>query len=343
MSGYAKVHGSILRSTVWVGQSKETRLTWLTLLILADAEGYVAASVPGLAKEAGVTIEECEAALDIFRAPDAYSRTKDYEGRRLVDADGGWIVLNHQKYRDYKTFEQVKNAERQARFKAKQRARKGVTADVTAVTANTGNVIGAVGASASAKGRKPRKSAPSPLPVTVVTGSHGICPDPSLDDPDHSDLDPIPTAPAKDGSARATPLPSGVFDAPLLQGVAASTFVVPEWWTGPNAAHIAFCAEFGLDVADEDARFRLTHFQRGFPATADGIDKRFMLWLREARVRAETERGKQHAHVGAAGPRRGRMPTNGVAQQQADDGRTGFEVFDEPSPEPERPRRASGR
>jgi hypothetical protein len=335
MSGYAKVHGSILRSTVWVGQSKETRLTWVTLLILADGDGYVASSVPGLAKEAGVTLEECEAALDIFRAPDAYSRTKEYEGRRVVDVDGGWVVLNHRKYRDYKTFEQVKNAERQARFKAKHRAVRGVTADVSNVTGN---------ARAKPKPRKGKADAAA-LPVTQVTGSHVICPDPSLEDPDHSDPDPrIPSDPAKDRPAREA-LPSGVFDAPVLQGVASMTFVVPASWTGPTQQHIDFCAEFRLDVADEAARFRLTHFQKAFPATPDGVDKRFMLWLREGRVRAETERGKQLAHGGAAavGPRRGRMPTNGVHQLQPDEGRTGFESLDLPQPEPERPRRATRR
>jgi hypothetical protein len=139
------------------------------------------------------------------------------------------------------------------------------------------------------------------------------------------------------------PLPSGVFDAPVLQGVASMTFVVPASWTGPTQQHIDFCAEFRLDVADEAARFRLTHFQKAFPATPDGVDKRFMLWLREGRVRAETERGKQLAHGGAAavGPRRGRMATNGAAQMQPDSGLTGFESLD--LPEPERPRRATRR
>ena len=42
---------------------------------------------------------ECVEALNKLKAPDPYSRTKENDGRRLVDIDGGWQVLNHAKYR----------------------------------------------------------------------------------------------------------------------------------------------------------------------------------------------------------------------------------------------------
>ena len=337
MSGYAKVHGSILRSTVWVGQSKETRLTWLTMLILADAEGYVASSVPGLAKEAGVTLAECEAALEIFRSPDAYSRTKDYEGRRIVDADGGWIVLNLHKYRDYKTLEQIKNAERQARFKAKKRAGRGVTGDVTNVSGNDGNVS-AAGDASGGKARKSRRRQGKPLPtlaVTTVTGSHDLCPDQSLEEPDQSDPIPVPSDPAKDGSARATPLPSGVFDAPQGGG-GGKVCDVPEWWQGPDERCRVYALENRLPLDDIEARFRVKHFQAPFPGTPAGVARRFMQWLIEEKNRRDTEthqRQQRQQQVGGDAPlRRGRMPTNGVAQLQPDEGRTGFEVLDAPMP-----------
>lgn len=69
------------------------------MLAMADADGYVAASVPGLADRARVPLGDCLTALDAFRAPDEWSRTKEYEGRRVVDVDGGWQLLNHGKYR----------------------------------------------------------------------------------------------------------------------------------------------------------------------------------------------------------------------------------------------------
>jgi hypothetical protein len=67
---------------------------------MADKDtGIVEASIPGLANRAGVTIEETEAALKSFLSPDPYSRTKDYEGRRIKEVDGGWLLLTYNKHR----------------------------------------------------------------------------------------------------------------------------------------------------------------------------------------------------------------------------------------------------
>ena len=41
-------------------------------------------------------LEACIAAIDQLQAPDKWSRTKDHEGRRIVEVDGGWRVLNYQ-------------------------------------------------------------------------------------------------------------------------------------------------------------------------------------------------------------------------------------------------------
>lgn len=98
MAGYTKLFGSILKSTIWQ-ESKEVRLVWVTMLAMADRGGVVDSSVPGLAKDAGVSIEECEVALRKFLEPDAYSRTKDFDGRRIEVVDGGWKLLNYEKYR----------------------------------------------------------------------------------------------------------------------------------------------------------------------------------------------------------------------------------------------------
>jgi hypothetical protein len=320
VSGFVKIYGHILKSSVWVGQPAHLRLTWFALLVLADKHGNVMSSVPGLAQDAGVTIPEVLQALDQFQKPDPFSRTPDHEGRRIEEIDGGWHVLNHRKYREMRTESQVQNAERQAKFKAKKRA-------------------------------KPAPFQPVSAPVTTVTGNASnalLCPlpsDQSLEDPDHSDPDPIPNHPAKDGPARATPLPSGVFDAPVLQAQPAMTLDVPEWWTGPKDRHVGRCAEFALNVADEAERFRVTRFRKEFPATEAGTDKRFDLWLLDAKKQGEQDRAKamQHSEQGGATLRRGRMPTNGVAQLQPDADRTGFEALDLPAPAPERPRRAARR
>jgi len=98
MAGFTKLFSSITDSTVW-REPDRTRIVWITMLAMCDSDGYVAASVPGLADRARVPMDDCLKALEAFRAPDEWSRTKEFEGRRIVDVDGGWQLLNHAKYR----------------------------------------------------------------------------------------------------------------------------------------------------------------------------------------------------------------------------------------------------
>lgn len=95
---FTKLFSGIIASTVWQ-EPDSTRLTWITMLAMADKDGMVAASVPGLAHMARVTLPQCEAALATFLAPDPYSRTPDHDGRRIEPCDGGWVLLNHWLYR----------------------------------------------------------------------------------------------------------------------------------------------------------------------------------------------------------------------------------------------------
>jgi hypothetical protein len=118
---YTKLFSSITESTVWC-ESYSTRIVWVAMLAMADKHGRVWGSIPGLARRANVTLEEAEAALQSFQAPDTYSRTPDHDGRRIEPLPGGWRLLNHGKYRAIRDEEdqRARNAERQARFRAKQ-------------------------------------------------------------------------------------------------------------------------------------------------------------------------------------------------------------------------------
>ena len=122
MSGYTKLFGSILESTVWM-EDLATKVVWITLLAMADQDGNIEASVPGLAKRAGVERFDCERALAIFLAPDPDSRTPEFEGRRLVAIHGGWHLLNHAVYRHRASMDEVreKGAARQRKYIEKKR------------------------------------------------------------------------------------------------------------------------------------------------------------------------------------------------------------------------------
>lgn len=98
MTGYTKLFSSIVGSTIWRADN-ETRIVWVTLLALADRDGCVEASIPGLADFARVSLPACERAIQALEAPDQYSRSKDLDGRRIMPIDGGWQLVNHAKYR----------------------------------------------------------------------------------------------------------------------------------------------------------------------------------------------------------------------------------------------------
>lgn len=96
---YTKLFNSIITSTIW-SEDDQTRIVWITMLAIADKNGEVQGSIPGLARIAGVPVEACRTAINKFLSPDVDSRTKDDEGRRIETIEGGWHLLNHGKYRE---------------------------------------------------------------------------------------------------------------------------------------------------------------------------------------------------------------------------------------------------
>jgi hypothetical protein len=118
---YTKLFHSILASSIWQ-EAPETKIVWITLLAMVDAKGEVEAAVPGLASMAGVSIPACEAALQVLRSPDPYSRSTESEGRRVEDVDGGWRLLNHAKYVRMASQAEVSetNRVRKAAYRAKK-------------------------------------------------------------------------------------------------------------------------------------------------------------------------------------------------------------------------------
>ena len=111
MTGYTKLFNSILGSSVWQ-EDPATKVVWITLLALSDRDGIVEASLPGLASFAHVTVDEVAAALNKFLAPDQWSRTPTDEGRRIEAVDGGWRLLNYEKYRAKMSPEDIRERNR---------------------------------------------------------------------------------------------------------------------------------------------------------------------------------------------------------------------------------------
>ena len=133
---FTKLFNSILDSTIWQ-EPPATKLVWITMLAMADRMGDVHTSIPGLAKRAGVSLPECEDALRCLLAPDPYSRTKDHDGRRIEEIDGGFSLLNHGKYRALLSAEERReyNRRKQAEYRAKKKGCQNPVND-TSLTVN---------------------------------------------------------------------------------------------------------------------------------------------------------------------------------------------------------------
>jgi hypothetical protein len=91
---YVKVHKSMLLSSIW-DEDHLTRITWVTLLMMSDQNGYVGASVTGIAHMARITVEEATVALGRLMSPDPNSRSKTNEGRRVVEHERGYLLVNY--------------------------------------------------------------------------------------------------------------------------------------------------------------------------------------------------------------------------------------------------------
>src|ERR1700757_3029415 len=153
MSGYAKLFSRILDSTVW-REDNETRILWITMLAMADKNGNVLCTVPGLADRARISLAQCESALQKFQKPDKYSWSREEEGRRIRVIDGGWFLINHAKYRAMlsKDEQREKTRLRVERFRQKS---------VTGVTRNACNDIASTDTDATTKAKANSKATPS--------------------------------------------------------------------------------------------------------------------------------------------------------------------------------------
>jgi hypothetical protein len=99
MSGFAKLDSGIVDSSIWA-ENPETRVVWITLLAKCDKTGYARLSHSGLQRAANVSMKAVMFALERLSSPDSDSRTPTENGCRIKKIEGGWHVLNYEKYRN---------------------------------------------------------------------------------------------------------------------------------------------------------------------------------------------------------------------------------------------------
>ena len=138
---FTKLFSSITESTVWC-EPDTTRICWICLLAMADSRGRVFGSIPGIANRARISVDAARIAMTTFLSPDPDSRTPVAEGRRIETIDGGWRLINHEKYREIRDQESIKEAKRKYINKRREEERKakGVDQDVDNVDQSRSDV-----------------------------------------------------------------------------------------------------------------------------------------------------------------------------------------------------------
>jgi hypothetical protein len=153
---FVVIDAEILSSSVW-SEAAHVKLVWLTLLILCDTEGYVGAAIPGIARAAGVALDQTREALSLFMRPDPDSRTQAHQGRRIEPAERGFRILNFREHLDRLSAERRKTRDRVRKFRARKREQVDGN-----VTVPTGNREQGTGTREQTEGRKPDSPALPP-------------------------------------------------------------------------------------------------------------------------------------------------------------------------------------
>ena len=113
---YGKIFESIYDGTLY--KNWEARVVFQDMIILASPEGILDKTPESLAGTTGIPLPTILKAIEFLEAPDPQSRTPDNEGRRIVriseDRSWGWMIVNHEKYRNMRDLEERREQNREA-------------------------------------------------------------------------------------------------------------------------------------------------------------------------------------------------------------------------------------
>lgn len=101
MTGFVKLYGQQLLGSSLMDEDVSTRWLFIFFCASADANGFIRCqTTSAVARMAGISYEQAEHGLQVLSSPDENSTSPDEEGRRIVRVEGGWRLVNYQKYRD---------------------------------------------------------------------------------------------------------------------------------------------------------------------------------------------------------------------------------------------------
>jgi hypothetical protein len=108
-------------SSIWE-EPYHVRILWITMMARKKSDHVVYADEYKLRKWSNLnSIEEVVDALRVLAAPDGRRPNQPHEGRRIEKVDGGWFLLNGEKYQEM--MRKINERARKARWAREKRRR----------------------------------------------------------------------------------------------------------------------------------------------------------------------------------------------------------------------------
>lgn len=115
--GFTKLHEGILQSSLML-EEPPTFKVWIALLASCGPDGIARVSSVFLSSVCHLDLVVVDKALEALETPDPRSRSLVEEGRRIKRVDGGYFVINYEKYRAF-TYSMSEEAIRKRAWRAK--------------------------------------------------------------------------------------------------------------------------------------------------------------------------------------------------------------------------------
>jgi hypothetical protein len=97
---FTPLDSNFIFSTI-VSEGPDVVATWVLLLASKDKFHESELQAPAVAKLLGIPVERADAAFQCLSSPDARSRHREYDGRRIMrQPSGTWLIVTGDKYQE---------------------------------------------------------------------------------------------------------------------------------------------------------------------------------------------------------------------------------------------------
>jgi hypothetical protein len=98
--GFTKLDEGILQSSI-MAERADIFKVWIALLASCDSDAIAKVSSVFLASACHLPLKVIDHAIEVLSSPDPRSRSLAEEGRRIRRVDGGYFLINYDKYRAF--------------------------------------------------------------------------------------------------------------------------------------------------------------------------------------------------------------------------------------------------